>query len=463
VIRTRARILTAGVLALSACGEEIVDPPPPARVYAGGSAGTVFVDTDGAFSLPFPILKGDTERRFFRGRALFRDTWVIAPASTETRDGLGPVFNARSCFACHAGDGRGRPPEDGGALKEGVLRISIPGANAHGGPLADPSYGTQLQPLGVPGVPAEGQAVVRWEAVPGQLGDGTPYELRRPILELDALALGPTDPAILTSLRVAPMMQGLGLLESVDEATIVNMADPDDLDGDGISGRVNRVWDVKKGQPILGRFGWKANQPSIEQQTAGAFNGDLGITSSLFPATPCTEANTACMNAPDGGQPELLEVILDDVTFYARTLAVPTPRGADDAVVIRGEKLFGDLGCAGCHVPSLSTGSRGIVDGVADETIWPYSDLLLHDLGEGLADGRADFEAGPSEWRTPPLWGLGMLEKVNGHRYLLHDGRARGFEEAILWHGGEGSAAMEAYRRSSADDRAAVLAFLESL
>lgn len=435
-------------------------PVDPARYWAGGRVGTVEVATDGAFSLPLPSLIGDAERQFFRGRALFRDQWVTAPASTQTRDGLGPVFNARACFACHQKDGRGRGPEDGADFVEGVVRLSMTMPSGEIQP--EPNYGGQLQPSGIYGVPGEGRPKVYYRTIEGAYGDGQPYSLRQPELVVEALALGPLSETVLTSARVAPMMIGLGLLEAIPEAEILAVADPDDLDGDGISGRANRVDDVSGGALALGRFGWKSNQPTVTQQTAGAFGGDLGLTTRLFPLGPCGPTDEACLAAPSGGDPEVLDTILEDVAFYSMALGVPAPRDLDDPEVGAGERVFKEMGCESCHRSGWTLGASELAQ-VEGETIWPYTDLLLHDLGEGLADRRPDFEANGQEWRTAPLWGLGLLGQVNGHQTLLHDGRARSFAEAILWHGGEGEAAKERFRSADAATRAALLHFLESL
>ncbi|GAB4561577.1 MAG: di-heme oxidoredictase family protein [Haliangiales bacterium] len=431
-------------------------------LLAGGEDGTVFDAGRNAYSHPLPGLSTDEERGFFRGRALFRDDWVQAPASTQTRDGLGPLFNARSCVACHVRDGRGRPPIDDESLVSLLFRLSVPGAGENGAPLPEATYGGQLQPFSVPGVAADGDVQIEYEAVPGSYGDGEEYSLRRPRYQLVGLGYGDASDEVLISPRVAPAMHGLGLLSAVPEATIVALADEDDSDGDGISGRANYVWDQERGQVALGRFGWKANQPSLLQQTAGAFNGDLGITSRLFPSDDCTAAQPGCAEATSGGDPELIDGFLEDVALYTRTLAVPARRALDSAEVRAGQELFSEFGCASCHTPRLQTGESDI-DALADQTIYPYTDLLLHDMGPELADDRPDFLADGREWRTAPLWGIGLVEAVNSHQFFLHDGRARGLAEAILWHGGEAEPARERFRTAPAVERAQLIAFLESL
>jgi CxxC motif-containing protein (DUF1111 family) len=343
-----------------------------------------------------------------------------------------------------------------------LVRLSVPGTDAHGGPLGEPAYGGQFQPRSIPGVPAEGSTVLTWAEMPGTYADGTAYSLRAPHLAFAGLAHGPMQADTMFSMRVAPPQFGLGLLEAVSEADILANADEGDLDHDGISGRANHVWDQVLGAVALGRFGWKANQPSLRQQTAGAMLGDIGMTTSLSPDQNCTSVETECAAAANGGAPELADSTLDLLVFYGRTLAVPARRDVDDGAVLRGRALFREAGCADCHVPSFTT-STSDVAALSQQRIWPYTDLLLHDMGEPLADHRPDYDASGTEWRTPPLWGIGLLMTVNRHEFLLHDGRARGPEEAILWHGGEAEAAREAFRAMSAADRDALVRFLRSL
>jgi len=286
--------------------------------------------------------------------------------------------------------------------------------------------------------------------------------LRRPTYSF-VLERGEMSPETMRSPRAAPQMIGLGLLEAIAEGDIVKNADPDDMDQDGISGRPNMVWDSMLGKPTLGRFGWKANQPNLAAQTAGAFLGDMGISTSLFPTQECTAAETDCLAAPNGGAPECSDHILDAVTFYSKTLAPPARRDWQNQEVLQGKQFFAEAGCAKCHTPMHKTGTLdGFVE-LSNQTIRPYTDLLLHDMGKELADGRPDFEANGQEWRTPPLWGIGLLEVVNGHTNLLHDGRARGVVEAVLWHGGEAEASREAFREMSGEQRQALVRFVESL
>ncbi len=441
---------------------------PPAAL---GGETTRFDASRNSFGLAAPTLTNAERRTFEVGDSFFTQNWVTAPASTDARDGLGPTMNARSCSSCHVLDGRGLPPDpsDDDTELGLLLRLSIPGADpATGGPLPDPTYGGQLQDTAINGVEPEGSMAVVFDTIEGSYGDGTPFELVAPTYSVDDLAFGAAHPDLLVGPRLAPAVFGVGLLEEIPEADLLALADPDDADDDGISGRANEVWSPTLGEMAIGRFGWKANQATVRDQVADAFFGDIGITSSLHPDQNCPGPQLACAEAIDGGEPELTDSRLTSVTFYNRTLAVPGARvdgGGDDALaaqILDGFALFDEFGCSSCHTPTFTTGDSDI-PALADQTIHPYTDLLLHDMGDGLADGRPDHLATGSEWRTPPLWGLGLIDDVNAGRFLLHDGRARTIEEAILWHGGEGEASREAFRLADAVDRAALLAFLESL
>ena len=329
--------------------------------------------------------------------------------------------------------------------------------------MPEPTYGGQLQPFSIQGVPEEGRPTVTYERQAGQFWDGESYELLVPSYAVLDLGYGPFDASVRVSPRVAPAVIGLGLLEAIDEARLEALADPLDEDGDGISGRINRVWDVTQEQTVVGRFGWKAEQPTVRQQSAAAFSGDVGITTDIFATEGCTGIQTACAAAIHGGTPEFPPNLLDRVEAYGRLLAVPARQRFDDDTVLRGKRLFTDVGCARCHVPRHQTRIDADLPELRDQRIWPYTDLLLHDMGEGLTDNRPTYLADGNEWRTPPLWGLRFYEVVNGHNRLLHDGRARGVVEAIMWHGGEGDASKRRFQNLDASDRAALVAFVRSL
>lgn len=410
-----------------------------------------------AYSQPLPVLAPERIEGFRAGRSLFRQAWLLAPSTDQPElDGLGPLFNRLSCIACHVKNGRGEPPDGpDDVMRSTLLRLSVAGTDPHGGPNPHPVYGDQLNPDGIPGVPGEGKATLRWHEHEEALAGGETIRLRRPELVVRDLAYGPLETGTMTSVRLAPPVYGLGLLEAVPEEAILALAAAN-------GGRANRVWDVERGAPAIGRFGLKANQPSLRQQNAGALAGDIGITSRLFPNETCTPAQTACAAGVNRRRPELADTQLDALTLYVQALAVPARRGADDAEVRAGEELFAGVGCAACHAPVLTTGPHPVAE-LAGRTIHPYTDLLLHDLGEGLADGRPDFLAGGREWRTPPLWGIGLAEVIAGRAFYLHDGRARTLAEAILWHGGQAQAARDAFRDLPPERRAELLAFIRSL
>lgn len=437
-----------------------------------GGDTTVFNTTGEAFSLPATNLTFEQEGDFKIGNSFFTQDWVTAPSTTTARDGLGPLFNANSCASCHTNDGRAAPPEteneDGsGTAIEAVagllMRLSIEVETETGAPQPDPVYGGQFNHNSILGVDGEGTLSIHYEEITGRYADGTVYTLLNPTYTLTDLNYGDPDSGLMMSPRIAPQVIGMGLLESISESDILALADPDDANGDGISGRVNRVWSESLEQIALGRFGWKAGKASVVDQVAGAFAGDIGITSTLFPNESCTEFQIDCLDSISGGDPEISDDIFDFVVFYTQAIGVPAQRNSDDATVREGGQLFLSSGCASCHTPTFQTASDHEVQALHQQTIHPYTDLLLHDMGEGLADLRPDFEATGQEWRTPPLWGIGLIETVNGHTRYLHDGRARNLEEAILWHGGEAESAKQNFTNLTAVEREALLTFLKSL
>lgn len=454
-------LIAAGLLA-GWCAPAVAEPDPAAPVgrVLGGTASRDDRSGD-AFRLPPPGLGAAVLARFFAGQRLFNLAWVRAPSPLLDTDGLGPTFNRVSCGRCHEKDGRGRPPVADGPMMSMLVRLAVAGNGPHGGPRPHPVYGDQLQDRANPGVPPEGRATLAWREVTGRYADGAPFRLRKPVVALKDLAFGPAE-GILASARVAPQLVGLGLLAAVPEASILAAADPDDRDGDGISGRANRVWDATTRRLVLGRFGWKAGQPSLVQQTARALSADMGLTTRLYPHQNCPPAQAACRRAPTGGDPEVEDGTLRELAFYVSLLAVPHRRGVDRPAVRHGESLFTRIGCAACHRPTLATGPHPS-PALSRQTIHPFTDLLLHDMGPGLADGFPEFGATGREWRTPPLWGIGLFRAVNGHTFYLHDGRARSLAEAVLWHGGEARAARERFRSLPKSDRDALIAFLESL
>ena len=445
----------------------------PGEALSGGQATVQRADRH-AFSMPSANLSPERRLDFSVGNSFFRSPWVIAPSTTTARDGLGPLFNTNACQNCHVRDGRGHPPgPDARNAVSMLVRLSIPDRPEYMkiierlGVVPEPVYGTQLQDMAIPGIAPEGKVRVDYSTQTVTFKDGTQIELRRPHLKVTRLGYGPMHPDTRFSARVAPPMIGLGLLEAIPEAAILANADPDDRDGDGIRGRPNRVWDDAQGATVLGRFGWKAGQPNINQQNVHAFSGDMGLTTTLRPVDDCMPTQLDCLAAPNGdggdGEKEVSDNILRLVSFYTRNLGVPARRQVDAPQVLAGKNLFFEAGCQGCHAPQFTTAADAREPELANQVIRPYSDLLLHDMGPGLADDRSEFAAGGQDWRTPPLWGIGLTAKVSGHTQFLHDGRARNLLEAVLWHGGEAEAARQQVLTFDAEQRAALLAFLNSL
>ncbi|WP_462384220.1 di-heme oxidoreductase family protein [Pseudomonas sp. Marseille-QA0892] len=466
----RCCLVLLTVLPLAACDSSVPNMPVQPGEAMSGGATTVARQDERAFRMPLANLEPERRLDFAVGNSFFRSPWVIAPSTTTARDGLGPLFNTNACQNCHINDGRGHPAsmDDTNAVSM-LVRISLPDAAgppetlATLGVVPEPTYGTQLQDMAIPGVPPEGRARLEWQSSTIAFADGHTVELRAPRLHIDRLGYGALHRDTQFSVRIAPPMVGLGLLEAIPESAIRANADPEDKNGDGISGRPNEVWDLTEQRTRLGRFGWKAGQPSLNQQNAHAFSNDMGLTTTLLPHDECTERQVECRQAPNGGEPEVADNILASVLFYTRNVAVPQRRDVANPKVLAGKTLFHQAGCAGCHTPSFRTGLDAAQPELANQLIWPYTDLLLHDMGEGLADGRSEFQATGREWRTPPLWGIGLTEIIGGRSEFLHDGRARTLLEAILWHGGEATWARDRVLTFDAEQRAALLAFLQSL
>ncbi len=475
-----------------------VDPlADPGEQYSGGYA-TNFITNASSFDVHVNNMLPANGVAFNVGNAFFNQNWTAEGSSAAF--GLGPTFNSKSCQGCHSHDGRGAPPSSGNLNNAvGILiRLSQDGVNpTTGGPVALDNYGLQLNPKGLgcdPNVydsslacastsvlgsnftPPEGAAFVSYTTIPAPnypsgthtYLDGTDKTLSQPTYTFtwNSLFGDPTGlPAgFHFSPRTAPMIPGLGLLEAIPEATILAWADPTDTDADGISGKTNQVWDAATSTKVLGRFGWKANEPNLAQQNQGAFLGDIGITSPLFSTDNCPSPQTACLtNASSSSDPEITVSLANSVTFYTKMVGVPARRNYTNANVVAGKAIFSSIGCAGCHKPYVLTGTVVGFPELSNQHIKPYTDLLLHDMGPDLADGRPDFDADGQEWRTPPLWGLGLIQTVNGHTKLLHDGRANGIEEAILWHGGEATTARQNFQVLNATQRQQLIQFLKSL
>lgn len=473
--RTQAE--SARIAAVTAPTHDFTSPEQFEQLPAGAATVRARRD-DEAFSQHSANISFEQELEFKLGNGLFKKIWVFSPASTLASDGLGPLYNARSCQRCHLKDGRGHVPEQPVYTSTSMfLRISVPGPiptqlqeiHDYIGTKPDPVYGNQLQDFSAPGLPAEYRLNVRYEEFEVPLNGGETARLRRPHYSATNLGYGPLAEGAMLSPRVAPPMIGLGLLEAIPAADILAHADETDSDGDGISGRANLVWSREFDRIMLGRFGLKAGIATVHEQSAAAFAGDIGISTPLFPdhAGECTTRQPGCRAAPHGGGDvrgtEIDQPNMDLVTFYSRNLGVPARRNLDDPQVLRGKQVFYDSGCATCHVPKFVTHRLPERPEQSFQLIWPYSDLLLHDMGDGLADHRPEARATGREWRTAPLWGIGLTQQVSPRATFLHDGRARTLLEAILWHGGEAKPARNRVVDLPPDERAALISFLESL
>lgn len=418
-------------------------------------------DGPNAFRLPVSGLTSAALAKFNYGRGLFHHHWGPQPSASGGQRGLGPLYNAASCESCHIRDGRGLPPGAVDGLGGVVLVLGSGGYTADGVPTTTPHprYGQQVQDQSVGPITPELRVTTEWvtAAIPGDLS--AEEMLRRPVFRFSDPVSGALDLEVAP--RIAPPLIGLGLLAAIPEAMIVSSADPDDENGDGISGRANWVTVPGELSLKLGRFGWKAGVATVLDQVALAATYDMGLTvpGLAKPAGDCTSVQTDCLTQAGKA---LVEADFDMdpnsfqlLAFYAANLAVPPRRIVDVETTLRGQHLFTFAGCAACHSPVQNLASG--------EVIAPYTDLLLHDMGEGLADGFTVGVANGQEWRTPPLWGIGRTEEVSGGEFYLHDGRARGLPEAILWHGGEAAVAQRNFRQMSSADRQSLLTFLASL
>ena len=434
-------------LALLLAPPAFAQTPPPLGLKLGGATSRPAAGAD-SFALPAANLPRDRAETFFAGQRLFNIAWVKAPAPGIDTAGLGPTFNRPSCGACHTRDGRGRPPdgpED--ALNQSLVRLSVLRPTRRPMGAAHPNYGAQIQDRAIEGVPPEARVSIGWVESEGRYADGEAYRLRKPVIKVENGAFGSFDGAQF-SLRVAPQLVGLGLLEAVPRESLIAYAQ--ELRRRDIHGVVGS------------RFGWKGTVASVRDQIAIALHQDMGLTSAAFPEKNCPPAQTACRAADPGPRPNVSDAQLDALTFYVSTLAVPERRDIDNPAVKQGEKTFHALGCALCHRPTLRTGRHPAIPQLSGQTIHPFTDLLLHHMGPDMSDA---FEGVvlPGQWRTAPLWGLGLVETVNGHLFLLHDGRARGFAEAILWHGGDAAPARDRFKALPKAEREALIAFLRSL
>lgn len=426
------------------CGGETENVP----VKAGGDT-SVNNRTSFAFEDPAPNLSEENLEKHLDGDLEFGNVFVTAPAPVNP--GLGPLFNNVSCDSCHIKNGKARPLFRHPNLRSPALvKVSDPEGEpaVPGGNPPVEGIGNQIQDHAIFGVDPEGTIHLSWEEIPGEYPDGTSYSLRKPVLDIILSDGEPLGENIQTSMRLPLPVIGLGLLEAISDETLFELSDPDDSDGDGISGRPNMVWNQITSSTEVGRFGRKAGAPNLRIQTARAYAEDMGVSNPEF--------------ALGDVVPDITEEQLALATFYVQTLAVPLRYDVDDPDVAEGEAIFSDIGCASCHVSLIKTGEHPIEE-VSYQTIQPFTDLLLHDMGEGLADNRPDFQATGREWRTTPLWGIGLIKKILGRESFLHDGRARSLEEAILWHGGEAEGVTEGFKNLPKQKRDNLIKFLNTL
>lgn len=447
------------LFSFSSCKKDPKDPSIPNLAERLRPGGGTTIDEGGYFSFdnPAPNLNDKNLDQHLSGDAEFEAAFVTAPA--EVNGGLGIQFNNTSCISCHPKDGRAAFPEDINARSGFFLRTSITGSGPYGAPIPVPGYGDQIQNQAVYGYQPESKFGVRYEEIEVSYTDGSSVTLLKPIYSVeDSYMPFPAD--AMFSPRIAPPVIGLGLLEAIPESAILAKQDIDDVDGDGISGKANYVWNKETNKTEIGRFGWKANTPTVKIQAGGAYHGDMGVTSPLFPVESDYGQSNGTQTISD---PDITQDILDDVSLYCRTLAIPAARDLENPEVIRGYEMFEQAKCSSCHTPRQVTGDFDGIPAISNQVIYPFTDMLLHDMGDNLADGRPDFLANGNEWKTRPLWGIGLTSIVNGHTDFLHDGRAKSIEEAILWHGGEAENAQKAFRAMSASDRAALIRFVESI
>ena len=467
-------LLTVVALAIviAACTQDQTTSAEPGLDEGSSNVASADDETDTAvdeaalpvvFDQPFPSIDGELLDEFLEGQALFNVVWTPHGEGDPATDGLGPLFNASSCADCHLSTGRRQVPPDGELTDAGlVVRLSVPQIDPiTGAPVPEPVYGDQLQDNGVGALEGEGRIFNNYVVQAGSYPDGTPFEILWPTVNVRGPTQGPLTPLVQFSARIGAQLIGTGLIEAIPEETILALADPSDANGDGISGRPNFVWNSATESIEFGRFGWKSNVATLEQQVAQAFRGDIGLTSPIIPRQSCSEAQTECLESAGDDEFEVTQEQLTAIATYLRLLAVPEARTEGNPAAERGQERFSEFGCASCHTESLTTGPSDIPE-LSEQTVFLYSDLLLHDLGFDMSDDRPDFQASPLEWRTPPLWGLGLIP-VENDRGFLHDGRARNLEEAILWHGGEGAISRANFLRADAEAREELLEFLRSL
>ncbi len=437
--------------------EDYEEIPEAEDLKLGGLA-TIFSNGPDAYTFPPDGLTAQEISLHLQGDGAFDQTFVTYPSVQA--GGLGPNFNQNSCVNCHIRNGRGSSPQFSGDNSAGLLlRISLAGLGQNNDAISVPGFGTQLQTKAIFGVTPEGKIGVSYVPISETLADGTIITLQKPIYSITGTYISlPSGTEI--SPRSPPPVFGLGLIDALSISSILAQVDENDSNGDGISGRANYVWDYETNQTKLGRFGLKASSFSLLHQTASAYHQDMGITNMLFTSESCA-TQTNCVSGLNPNN-DIDQNTLDVTTFYTKSLGVPARRNTKDASVIAGKQIFNSIDCIKCHTPKQVTGNSSIAI-LTNQTFFPYSDFLLHDMGASLADNRNDFLATGTEWKTPPLWGIGLAKTVNSKAQFMHDGRAKTVQEAILWHGGEAQTSKNKFKQLSAKDRTDLLNFINSL
>jgi CxxC motif-containing protein (DUF1111 family) len=435
-------------------------------LFAVNDSGKILSDDKNNSLLLKPIdnLNDEDYDKFILGRSFFTIPWVEAPSATTARDGLGPLFNANTCVSCHPSNGRGTLfNKDGFESRALLSKLSLNANNSkehqeflkYKGFIPDAMYGGQLSINAIHGIDFEGKVKVDFDEVEILFFDGEKQILLKPKYSLKSLNYGFISKDTNISYRIAPTLNGMGLIELISNEDILKNVDENDNNSDGISGRANYVYSNITKKEELGKYTWKASVPFLKEQIAAAASNDMGITTTIFPFENCTKAQEKCNDVPKARDKiDLPDDRLDAIDYYLRNIKSYTPKVTKEFE--EGVEIFEQISCSKCHISSFET-NKGF-------KVYPYSDFLLHDMGEELSDGRSEFKATSSEFRTAPLWGLALHERINAERpRLLHDGRARTFQEAILWHGGEAQNAKNNYMNLPKEKREKLIKFLEEL
>lgn len=475
-------VISLSIFSLLACNKNQNKHKPVASEFFPAGSASVSALPFPSFIRPVKNLPEKDRPNYYAGKALATQPWIKAPTVTDARDGLGPLYNARSCLTCHKNGGRGGLPNGTDLIVSNpVVKLSLPGSDPKTGAIPEPTYGDQFQTQSVSlahqlkqleiesnsnALKAEGELSLQWNTMVFEYPDGNRTELRKPSIHFNTLHYGDLHADARIEIRNAPPIHGLGLIELIKQSDISALADPNDKNNDGISGRVNTVWSVSLQKNLPGRFGLKSNKATLIDVTAHAFVNDIGITNTLFPNQPCSSVQTQCHLMPNGNDENGVEInnaLLKLTNYFVQNIGVPERNSKHAKNYAEGKSLFFEVGCNSCHQPNYTTSSSTLLPHLSNLNIWPYSDFLLHDMGAGLQSERTDFEASESEWRTPPLWGIGFTEAVNGNKTFLHDGRARNIEEAILWHGGEAMHVKNRFAQLALSKRKKLITFVESL